>query len=149
MYRCHFCHSRDLRDGGQPYICRFDTKKAFDSVKIPILLKHLFNTGKFWRIIKSWYSNSISRVRINNQLSEPFTVERGVKQGSVPFLIVMDTLPKQLREKLGLSTCHTYTGAAIHADDLRTTTTCGLTSKGNKNLANENHLTQHVKTRNW
>ena len=89
------CH---LRDGGQPYLCLFDMEKAFDWVEIPVLLKHLFNNGingKFWRIIKSWYSNSFSRVRINNQLSEPFTVERGVKQGSVlsptVFLIVMDT----------------------------------------------------------
>ena len=78
------CH---LHDGGQPYLCLFDMEKGFDSVEIPVLLRHLYNTGingKFWRIIKSWYSNSFSRVHINNQLSEPFTVERGVMQGSVP-----------------------------------------------------------------
>ena len=56
----------------------------------------------------------------------PFAVERGVKQGSVLsptlFLIVIDQLVKQLREgKHGLSICQTYAGAAIHADDLRTT----------------------------
>ena len=53
-------------------------------------------------------------------------VARGVKQGSVLsptlFLIVMDQLLQQLREeKHGLSVCQTYTGAVIHADDLRTT----------------------------
>ena len=47
-------------------------------------------------------------MRVHNQLSDPFTVERGVKQGSVfsPTLIltVMDQLLKQLKEKkLGLS----------------------------------------------
>ena len=96
--------------------------------KLPVLLRH-FNTGvngKFWRLIKNWYTNSTSRVRINNQLSEPITVERGVKQGSLLsptlFLIVMDQLLKQLRDKKhGLSVCNTYAGAAIHADDLRTT----------------------------
>ena len=59
-----------------------------------------------------------------NQLSEPFTVERGVKQGSVLsftlFLTVMDHLLKLLKEKkLGLSLCQTYARAAIHADDPR------------------------------
>ena len=118
-----------LRDGGTPFLCLFDIEKAFDSVELPILLQHLFNkgiNGKFWRLIKNWYTNSTSRVQVNNQLSEPFTVERGVKQGSVLsptlFLIVMDQLPKQLREKkYGLSVCQTFAGAAIHADELRTT----------------------------
>ena len=97
-------------------------------MELPILLQHLFYigiNGKLWRLIKNWYTNSTSRVRVNNQLSEPFTVERGVKQGSVLsptlFLIVMDQLLKQLKEKkCGLSVCQTYAGAAIHADDLRT-----------------------------
>ena len=62
-------------------------------------------------------------MRVSNQ---PFTVERGVKQSSVLsptlFLTVMDRLLKQLKEeKHGLSVCQTYAGAAIHADDLRTT----------------------------
>ena len=118
-----------LRDGGQPYLCLFDIEKAFDSVGLPILLQNLYDigvNGKLWKIIKSWYTDSTSRVRVNNQLSELFTVERGVKQGSVLsptlFLTVMDCLLKQLKEeKHGLSVCQTYAGAAIHTDDLRTT----------------------------
>ena len=70
-------------------------------------------------------AKSTSRVGVNNQLSDPFIVERGVKQGSVLsptlFLIVMDQLLKQLKGKrYGLSVCQTYVGGAIHADDLRT-----------------------------
>ena len=119
--------SNHLQDGGTPFLCLFDIEKTFDSVELPILLQHLLNkgiNGKFWRLIKNWYTNSTSRVRVNNQLSEPFTV--GVKQGSVLsptlFLIVMDQLLKQLREKkYGLSVCQTFAGVAIHTDDLRTT----------------------------
>ena len=105
--------SNHLRDGGQPYLCLFDMEKAFDSVELPILLQHLHdNYGyqwKVWRLIKNWYTNSTSYVCVHNQLSEPFTVERGVKQGSVLsptlFLTVMDHLLKQLKEKNMVSLC--------------------------------------------
>ena len=86
-----------LREDGQPYLCLFDIEKVFDSVELPILLQHLYDigiNGKFWRLIKNWYTNSNSHVRIHNQHSEPFTVERGVEQGSIlsptPFLTVID-----------------------------------------------------------
>ena len=144
--------TNQLRDGGQPYLCLFDIEKAFDSVELPILLQHLFNTGingKFWRLIKNWYTGSTSRVRVNNEISEPFIVARGVKQGSVLsptlFLIVMDQLLKQLREKKhGLSVCQTYAGAAIHADDLRTTPeskeAVSHQAREITEFTNENHL---------
>ncbi len=117
-----------LQDGGHPYLCLFDIEKAFDSVEFPILLQNLYDigiNGKCWRLIKNWYEHSISRVRVCNQLSAHFNVERGVKQGSVLsptlFLIVMDSLLKQMKaNNCGLSVCGTYAGAAIHADDLRT-----------------------------
>ena len=117
-----------LKEGGQPYLCLFDIEKAFDSIEIPILLQHLFElgvNGKLWRLIKKWYTNSSCHVRIGSQLSEPFSVHRGVKQGSVLsptlFLTVMDRLLKEMKaERHGLSISQTYIGAAIHADDLRT-----------------------------
>ena len=144
--------SNHLQEGGTPYLCLFDMEKAFDSVEFPTLLQHLFNrgiNGKFWRLIKNWYKNAQSRIRINNQLSEPFTVQRGVKQGSVLsptlFLFVMDDLLKQLREeKHGLSVCRTYIGAAVHADDLRTTAASKevlrLQAKEIARFTDDNHL---------
>ena len=117
-----------LKEGGQPYLCLFDIEKAFDSIEIPILLQHLFElgvNGKLWRLIKKWYTNSSCCVRIGSQLSEPFSVHRVVKQGSILsptlFLTVMDRLLKEMRAEChGLSISQTYIGAAIHADDLRT-----------------------------
>lgn len=117
------------RENGKPFLCFYDVEKAFDSVELPILLKEMYAVGingKMWRLVKSWYSSSSGRVRIDNHISDKFIITRGVKQGSVLsptlFLIVMDVLLKRMKEsKCGLSVRGTYTGAAIHADDLRTT----------------------------
>ena len=53
-----------------------------------MLLKQLFEigiNGKLWRLLKSWYTDSPSRVRLNNRLSDAFLIGHGVKQGSVLF----------------------------------------------------------------
>ena len=74
------------RENGKPLLCFYDVEKAFDSVELPILLKEMYTVGingKLWRLVKSWYSTSSGRVRINNHISDKFTISRGVKQGSV------------------------------------------------------------------
>jgi exonuclease III len=117
-----------LRENGHPYLCFFDMEKAFDSVEFSVLLNRLFDlgiNGKCWRIIKSWYTSAFSRVRLENSLSEPFPLTRGVKQGSVLspllFLIVMDPLLHDLRYNgAGLSVCGSFVGGSAHADDVRT-----------------------------
>ena len=104
-------------------------EKAYDSVKIPILLKQLYSVGingKLWRLLKRWYSTSSARVKVNGHVSSSFDISRGVKQGSflspTLFLTVMDLLLKRLREsECGLYVRGTYMGGAVHADDLRTT----------------------------
>ena len=58
------------------------------------------------------------------RLSKEFTVERGVKQGSVLslalFLLVMDPLLRQLQASgMGLSVNEFYAGGFLHADDIR------------------------------
>ena len=111
------------------YICFYDLEKAFDSIKLPLLLKQLFEigvNGKLWHLLKSWYTDSSSRVRLNNRLSDPLLIGRGVKQESVLsptlFLTVMDNLLKRMKERnISSSMRGIYTGAAIHADDLCTT----------------------------
>jgi len=50
---------------------------------------------------RSWYTSPKSMVRVNGVLSSPFTLERGVLQGSVLspvlFLLIMDPLLKSLQ----------------------------------------------------
>ena len=58
-------------------------------------------------------------------IPSPFTLERGVLQGSVLspvfFLLIMDPLLKSLQsDGLGPSVGDTYAGGFIHADDIRT-----------------------------
>ena len=110
------------------YMCFYDLQKAFDSIQYPVLLKRLYESevnGKAWRILRSWYASLKGMVRVNGVLSSPFTLERGVLQGSVLspvlFLLIMDTLLKSLQSNcLGPSVGDTYAGGFIHADDIHT-----------------------------
>ena len=90
---------KHIREGDTPYLCFFDLEKAFDSVEYSTLLSHIFKlgiNGKCWRLIKDWYYDTSSVVKVNNKCSDSFPVKRGVKQGSVLsptlFIAVMDFL---------------------------------------------------------
>ena len=95
-----------IREDGNQYICFYDVEKAFDSIELPVLLKQLFEIGineKRWRLLKSWYTDSPSRVSLKYHLSDAFLIGHGVKQGSVLspslFLTVMDSLLKRMRDR--------------------------------------------------
>ena len=104
-------------------------------MQYPILFKRLFDAGingKTWRLIRNWYTNPKCMVRSNGCFSSPFTIERGVLQGSVLspvlFLLVMDPLLQGLEaNRLGPSLHNTYLGAFAHADDIRTITSSRTT----------------------
>ena len=90
---------KHIREGDTPYLCFFDLEKAFDSVEYPTLLSHIFKlgiNGKCWSLIKDWYYDTSSVVKVNNKCSDSFPVKRGVKQGSVLsstlFIAVVDSL---------------------------------------------------------
>ena len=116
-------------------MCFYDLQKAFDSIQYPVLLKRLYESGvdgRAWRLLRSWYTSPKSMVRVNGLLSSPFTLERGVLQGSVLspalFLLIMDPLLKSLQNKgLGPSVGRTYAGSFIHADDIHTISSSGAT----------------------
>ncbi len=130
-----------IRDGGKPFLCLYDVEKAFDSVELPILLKQLHAigvNGKFWRLLKHWYSTSTARVKVNGQVSSLFDISRGVKQGPVLsptfFITVMDILLKRLRNSdRGFHVRGTYMGAAVHAEDTAESTEAIL-EQNNVNL---------------
>ena len=127
-FACQETISKFIRDGDSIYSCFYDLSSAFDTVEYPTLLSHLKRTGisgKAWRLVKNWYSNIHSTVRIGDQTSPSFSVSRGVRQGSVLsptlFLLVIDPILLELnRRSSGPSICGLYLGAFAHADDIRT-----------------------------
>ena len=141
-----------LREGGHPYLCLFDLEKAFDSIEHSVLLERLFEigvNGRCWRIILNWYTSAQSKVHLNTGFSDPFSISRGVKQGSVLspllFLIAVDPLLKTLKYKhAGLSIHGNFIGGAAHADDLRTiaTSKCSVVEQADiiDKFTSGNHL---------
>ena len=68
----------------QTFLCFVDFAKAFDSVNRDCLLYKLRNigvNGKIYNIIKSLYWNIESTVRVDNRLTDWFSVYSGVRQG--------------------------------------------------------------------
>ena len=118
---------KHIREGDTPYLCFFDLEKAFDSVEYSTLLSHIFKlgiNGKCWRLIKDWYYDTSSVVKVNNKCSDSFPVKCGVKQGSVLsptlFIAVMDSLLSFLESSgQGLTMLGLNVGNTAHADDVR------------------------------
>ena len=137
IFSCQEVISKFIREGDSVYSCFYDLASAFDTVEYPILLDHLKNagiSGKAWRLIKDWYLNVQSSVRMQGTTSAPFQLSRGVRQGSVLspvlFLLVMDPILLELKSKsCGLSLCGLYLGAFSHADDIRSLSTSIATCK--------------------
>ena len=95
-----------IRDGGQPLLALYDLEKAYDSVEHHVLLKSLFDSGingKSWRIIKACYERLQAVVSCGPSQSAPFSISRGVQQGSVLsptfFLVIMDKLLHSLEKQ--------------------------------------------------
>ena len=109
------------------YSSFYDLQSAFDSVEYCILLKEVFNAGlkgKLWRIIKHWYTNPTSCIRVCNKTSPVFHIGRGVRQSSVLsptlFNLVLDPLLSRLKSlQLGLNLNGLFLGAFAHADNFR------------------------------
>ena len=126
---CQETISKFIHDGDSVYSCFYDLASAFDTIEYPVLLSHLKKagvSGKAWCLIKDWYTNITSSVRVGSrQVSPSFSVCRGVRQGSVLsptlFLLVMDPILLVLNKRTcGLSVCGLYLGAFSHTDDIQT-----------------------------
>ena len=133
MFWCYLCIPRNDREVHESrlhsaHVPPRHLQKAFDSVEFPVLLDHLFSigiNGKTWRLIRNWYKGGTCSVQVDGAISSPFSIERGIRQGSVLsptlFNIVMDPLLKSLESSgLGLCINGLYGGAYLHANDVRT-----------------------------
>ena len=81
-------------------------------------------------------------MRVDGQLSEEYSEQRGVKQGYVLsralLLLVMDPLLKQLQStQLGLTVNEFYSARFLHADDIRTLATSEASLQAQVALVNE------------
>ena len=122
--------SQFVNDGDKFYMCLYDLQKAYDSVEYSILFKRLYEAGinsKCWRLIKAWYHQPKCKVKVDGRTSSSFSIERGVRQGSVLspalFLIVMNPLLQRMQQlRLGATVHSLYAGVFVHADDIRTIT---------------------------
>lgn len=82
-----------------------DAEKAFDSVRWVFLYKLLGKFGfhdKFIRVIQGLYARPSARIKVNGDLSKPFALEHGCRQGCAikPLLfdLFIETLGQAIRQ---------------------------------------------------
>lgn len=91
-----------IDNGGEAYQCFYGLEKAFDSIEYSVLLHHLYQAGinrKALRLNVAFYVTPTARLRVNSRFGDEFTLEHGVKQGSMvsPLLfLVIDELLREL-----------------------------------------------------
>ena len=93
------CHKHNTKIFG----CFIDFSKAFDTVPRDILFKKLLGhgiNGRFFNIIKNIYSNDKACVKIQNQCTEAFKINQGVRQGCVLSPLLFNIFLSDLAKKL-------------------------------------------------
>jgi len=67
------------------HVILIDLQKAFDSIDRELLFELLEETGidpTIPDILKSTYQHEKSTLSLNNKRTEPFSIEKGVRQGA-------------------------------------------------------------------
>ena len=114
--------------GYNVYSCFYDLASAFNTVEFCVLLQSWFHAGikgKCWRLVRDWYCNLTSQVKLGSSMSEPYSICHGIHQGSIlsPMLfnLIMDPLLSEMSSKcFVISINGLFFSAFAHADDLRT-----------------------------
>ena len=90
-------------------VCLFiDFKKAFDTVNHTILLKKMERygiRGQILQLFKSYLSNRIQRVVVNNAISDPLPISSGVPQGSKLGPILFNIYVNDISQLPFMNTC--------------------------------------------
>lgn len=113
------------KDKLKTFVCFVDIRKAYDTVWHDGLFLSLMNRGvkgHLLRVLMSWYEGGTSRVRVNNNLSEPIPMNMGIRQGNVnstlEYIVFMDELCRELEaSSLGVHVKGVWVGALFYADD--------------------------------
>ena len=114
------------KNGSTVYALFLDASKAFDRVNFVKLFKKLLDKGMSpitVRLLLNMYLSQKIQVKWNGQLSEPFSVSNGVRQGGILsplfFSIYMDDLLLELKESgIGCHIGNHYFGVLGYADDI-------------------------------
>ena len=119
-----YCHKLNQRIFG----CFVDFQKAFDSIPRHKLFEKLegYNiTGNFYNTLREMYYGDNACIKIGDTLTNTFTCNQGVKQGSIIsstlFIIYLSDLPQIISQgKNNPITIieHKAIGCLIWADDL-------------------------------
>ena len=75
IFAGHEVISKFAKEGDHVYSCFYDLTSALDTVEFCVLLEQLSHAGvkgKCWRLIKDWYKNLHTQVRLGNHLSKSF-----------------------------------------------------------------------------
>ena len=135
---------------GNVFVATLDAQTAFDVVDHQQLLVKMHHTGlagSLWLIKQDSYNGLTSRVKWEENPSEPFDVKQGVRQGGIPstsdYKTYIDRLLQHLRKSnLGLSIDDVYCGAPTVADDVLLLSSCPIELQVMLHVAN-NYASAH------
>ena len=88
-------------------IVALDQEKAYDKVRHPYLwavMKKFEFPEKFIKLIQNLYDNALTTVMINGEMSIPFIVSRGVRQGDAMSCLLFNIAIEPLAEMIRKST---------------------------------------------
>ena len=86
LFVCRQILEKGREQQGQVSIAFVDLKKAFDTVDRQLLFLILERYGcppTYMKIVRALHTNNTAAVRVGNEVSDPFDVTMGVKQGCV------------------------------------------------------------------
>ena len=116
------CH----KNNSKIYSCFIDFSKAFDTIPRDNLLKkllHLGIKGNFFNTIKHIYANDKACVKIDERITNTFTINQGVRQGCILSPLLFNIFMSDLPELLDVTLKNTnpninHPSCIIWADDI-------------------------------